>query len=227
MNKILILLASAILFLLADQTQAQDYFKERRYENTDLTKSSIRGYYTTISNERHEIVNKERKELLGKKLFFDEKQRIFYLKTDKKAIRFSETIAFMKYVGNKRSAETLRKSLTYYYTGLGTKFGGVLFATGGVLANILQIGIGEGVSTTGLIFIGTGTLMYGGGYFLNKKANSEVQRTLLYHNKNVHKFSEPVIAVNDFVPSGLGFKSVRMNLLNPTPIPTLSMSWNF
>ncbi|WP_338761406.1 hypothetical protein WAF17_15440 [Bernardetia sp. ABR2-2B] len=230
MKNILILFAFSFLFSLTYQAEAQDYFKERRYEGIDFNKAKVKKQYITISRRKYEVVKKEEEVMLGKKFSYDSKQRVFYVKRQKKAMTFQETINFMKYVGNQDGAAGLRKSLVYHYAGVGATFGGYFVAAGGVLILVNSLdssNSGAGFPYGGLAFIGAGGLLYGGGYLLNKKGDNIIKKTIRYHNKKVRKFSKPVIVKNDFMPSSLGFKSVRTNLLNPTPVPALSLGWSF
>lgn len=227
MKNIFILSLFASLFFMATTAKAQDYFKERRYEGMDFSLDTKVKLYRTIQNKKYEVVAKDEETLLGQKLSFDAKQKIFFIKRGKKTMDFKETIQFMRYVGNKRSAADLEQSLKYYYIGFGSKVGGFLVGTVGFFMSASQFSDSESFPVTGFIVMGTGALMYGGGYLFYKKGDNTVKKTLRYHNKNLGKFSQPVIASTNFMPSGMGFKPVRMNLLNPTPIPTLSLSWNF
>ncbi len=227
MKNIFILSVFAILFFMATTTQAQDYFKERRYEGIDFTKRTAKKYYVTISRKKYELVDKEEEQFLGQKISFDKSQKLFYIKRQKKAMTFKETINFMKYVGNKNGVAGLKKGMTYYYAGFGTKITGYFVGAAGFFITLASIDSSDGLPIGGFALLGTGGLMYGGGYLLDRKGDNVVKKTLRYHNKNVRKFSKPVIAANDFIPSGLGFKPVRISLLNPTPIPTLSLGWSF
>lgn len=230
MKNIFILSVFAVLFFMANTAQAQDYFKERRYDGIDFTKRNERKYYVTISRKKYELVDKEEELFLGQKISFDKSQRLFYIKRQKKAMTFKETINFMKYVGNEKGVAGLRKGLVYHYASVGAKYGGYFVAAGGVLIlfnSLDSSNSGAGFPFGGLVFLGAGGLMYGGGYLLDRKGNNVINKTIRYHNKNVRKFSKPVIASTDFIPSNLGFKPVRTNLLNPTPVPTLSMAWSF
>lgn len=227
MKTIFILSVFAILFLRATTTQAQDYFKERRYEGIDFTQINTRKYYVTIKNKKYEVVNKQEELLLGQKISFDTNQRIFYTSRQKKAMGFRETIHFMRYVGNNQSAAELQKSLKYYHIGFGTQIASFFVGASGFFLTLASIDSSGETPTTGLILLGTGLAMYGGGYFLYRKGDDTVKKTIRYHNKNVGKFSQPILASNDFAPSGFGFKPVRINLLNPSPVPTLSMTWTF
>lgn len=227
MKNIFILSVFAILFFTANTTQAQDYFKERRYEGIDFTKSKVKKQYITISRKKYEVVPKEEEVMLGKKLSYDTKQKVFYVKRQKKAMTFAETMSFMKYVGNEKGVTGLRKGLTYYYAGFGSKLVGYFVGAAGFFVTLASIDDSGGLPIDGFILLGTGGLMYGGGYLLDKKGDNVIKKTIRYHNKKVRKFSTPVVTANDFVPSNLGFKSVRTNLLNPTPIPALSLTWNF
>ncbi len=226
MKSIFILVLFCSLFSITLHTQAQDYFKERRYDGIDFSNETRAKYYRTIGNKKYEIVDKEEEVLLNNKLSFDTKQRIFYTKRGRKTMGFKETIKFMNYVGNKQSAADLKKSMTYYYAGFGTTITGFFVGTAGFFITLANFSSTEGPKS-GLIVLGTGGLMYGGGILLYKKGNSMVNKTLRYHNKNINKFSKPVLASTNFIPSNLGFKPVRTNLLNPTPVATLSMSWSF
>lgn len=226
MKNIFILVLLCTLFSVTLTTQAQDYFKERRYDGIDFSNDTKSKSYRTIGNKKYEIVDKEEEVLLNNKLSFDTKQKIFYTKRGKKTMGFKETIKFMRYVGNQESADDLQKSLTYYYVGFGTTLTGFFVGTAGFFLTLANFSSTEG-PTSGLIVLGTGAIMYGGGHLLYKKGNSMVNKTLRYHNKNINKFSKPVLASTNFIPSNVGFKPVRTNLLNPMPAPTLSMSWNF
>ncbi|WP_338793102.1 hypothetical protein [Bernardetia sp. MNP-M8] len=228
MKNIFILSVFAILFFMANTAQAQDYFKERRYEGIDFTKRNAKKYYVTISRKKYELVNKEEELFLGQKISFDKGQRLFYIKRQKKAMTFKETINFMKYVGNKKSAKELKDSWNLHKAG---SISGITGSLAIIIGGFMLTTWGDEEETRlvneGFILIGSGAALYGTGYLLQLKADKNVKKTIRYHNKNVRKFSKPVIAKNDFMPSNLGFKSVRTNLLNPTPVPTLSMSWNF
>ncbi len=230
MKNIFIFSVFAILFFMANTTQAQDYFKERRYEGIDFTKRNAKKYYVTISRKKYELVDKEEELFLGQKISFEKNQRLFYIKRQKKAMTFKETINFMKYVGNEESAKQLQNSLTMYKMG----YSSITLGTIGIGLAIflpsetgIEDGEGRNLVKTKLISLGAGAMLYGVGYLFYRGGNNSAQKAVRYHNKNVRKFSKPVIAKNDFMPSNLGFKSVRTNLLNPTPVPTLSMSWNF
>jgi hypothetical protein len=89
------------------------------------------------------------------------------------------------------------------------------------------IGDEDNLVTEGLILFGSGAALYGSSFWIASIAEKKIKKTIRYHNKKVRQFSTPVITKNDFVPSSLGFKPVRLNLLNPTPAPALSLSWNF
>lgn len=227
MKNIFILTLLGLFLSLTLPLYAQDYFKERRYEGMNFSKVETKSYYATIRNKKYEIVNKKEEAFLGKKLSFDKKTRLFYIKREKKAMRFSETIAFMRYVGNNQGADDLSKSRNMRIGSFGLMGAGgfVIVVTG--LPPLLGSTYGEGVTLRNTLPVGIGILMVGGGYYLNVKAQDKLQNAIRRHNKNIRKFSEPVIAKNDFIPSSLGFKPVRMNLLNPTPTPTLSLSWRF
>lgn len=227
MKNIFILSVFAILFFTANTTQAQDYFKERRYEGIDFTKSKVKKQYITISRKKYEVVSKEEEVMLGKKLSYDTKQKVFYVKRQKKAMTFRETTNYMKYVGNKQSADELRKAMNYYYADAGLKVGGFIVGTVGFFMSLSEFSDTDAAPVKGLAVIGIGGLMYAGGYLFEMKGDDTVKKTIRYHNKKVRQFSTPVVTKNDFVPSNLGFKSVCTNLLNPTPIPALSLTWNF
>ncbi|AFM04477.1 hypothetical protein Fleli_2094 [Bernardetia litoralis DSM 6794] len=227
MKNILVLVVFAFVLFLTKQIQAQDYFKERRYQGIDFTKSKAKKKYITISRKKYEVVNKEEEIMLGKKFSYDSKQKVFYVKRQKKAMTFKETINFMKYVGNKQSAEELKGSWNLY------KLSNISGATGGlavIIGGFMLTTWGDDKDTRlvneGLILLGSGAVLYGTTYLLQLKAEKKVKKTIRYHNKKVRQFSKPVIAKNDFAPSSLGFKPVRMNLLNPTPVPTLSLAWS-
>ncbi|WP_291724627.1 hypothetical protein [Bernardetia sp.] len=226
MKNIVILTFLGLFLSLTLPSYAQDYFKERRYEGLEISRTKIRSYYATIGNKKYEIVNKKDESFLGQKLSFDKKTRLFYVKRAKKAMRFSETIAFMKHVGNNQGADDLSKSRNMRIGSFGLMGAGgfVIVATG--LPPLLGSTYGEGVTLRNTLPVGIGILMVGGGYYLNIKAQDKLKKTIRYHNKKVGQFSTPVVTKNDFMPSGLGFKSVRTNLLNPNPTPTLSLSWS-
>ena len=227
MKNIFILSVFAILFFMANTAQAQDYFKERRYEGIDFTKLNARKYYVTISRKKYELVDKEEGSFLGQKISFDKKQELFFIKRQKKAMTFRETINFMEHVGNEQSAKALKGSLNLYRANYVSQALGSVTIIAGVLMLTTWTNDGENQVGEGFIAIGSGAAFYGGGYLLKRKAEKNIMRTLRYHNKNVRKFSTPAIATTNFIPSNLGFKPVRTNLLNPTPVPTLSLSWSF
>ena len=227
MKNILILGVFAFLFLLTEQVQAQDYFKERRYEGVDFTKRNERKYYVTISRKKYELVDKEEELFLGQKISFDKGQRLFFIKRQKKAMTFKETINFMKYVGNEQSAKELKGSWNLYKASYISRGAGSLaIIIGGFMLTTWGDDKETSLVNEGLIVFGSGAALYGTGYLLQVKAEKNVNKTIRYHNKNVRKFSQPVIAKNDFIPSNLGFKPVRTNLLNPTPVLTLSLGWS-
>ena len=226
MKNIVILSVLSLLFLSATQLQAQDYFKERRYDGIDFTKEIAKKRYVTISRRKYELVDKEEESFLGQKISYDKKQQLFFIKRRKKAMTFRETINYMKYVGNEKSAKELKGSLNLYKVVGGTRIVGTLSGVIGIYM-LTTIGDEDDLTTEGLILLGSGAALYGSSFLFDLQAQKKVKKTLRYHNKNVRKFAQPVIAKNVFIPSGLGFKSVRTNLLNPTPIPTLSLSWSF
>jgi len=227
MKNIFILVLLCTLLSVTSTIQAQDYFKERRYDGIDFTKESERKYYVTISRKKYELVDKEEVAFLGQKISFDKKQHLFYIKRQKKAMTFKETINFMKYIGNEKSAKKMRTSLVLHRIGRASRGWGV---TGVLLAGFVLLDTDYesiNVKQIGLIALGSGVTLYGVGYLLKLKADQTANSAIRYHNKNINKFSKPVIAATDFIPSSLGFKPVRMNLLNPTPASALSMSWSF